>query len=284
MTDYPSAMRLLPPMRLILLLILILLQMGCSGLPHRLDISDRPAVARMMADLGQARVVFVGEFHDQRDHHLLQLEVIKELHRQGLSLAIGLEMFDIEKQPSLDEWISGGLPLQEFVARYQQGWSINWAEYDSIMLFARNNRIPMVALDAPPEIVRLVTHGGPGALGDNVMLRLPEGTTTVMLPAYKKFMSLAFRTHEIPDAMFDNFCAAQGLRNSTMAKRISGYLRQHPKRSMVVIAGVGHAMRRAVPAALAREGLSLRIVIPKVEGLYEELDSDDMDYFVTSRK
>jgi len=238
----------------------------------------------MMADLGQARVVFVGEFHDQRDHHILQLEVIKALHRQGHSLAIGLEMFDIEKQSSLDEWISGSLTLQEFVARYQKGWSINWAEYDSIMLFARNNRIPMVALDAPPEIVRLVTHGGPAALGYDAMLRLPEGTTTVMLPAYKKFMSRAFRSHQIPDSMFDNFCAAQGLRNSTMAKRISGYLRQHPTRSMVVIAGVGHAMRRAVPAALAREVLSLRIVIPKVEGLYDELDRDDMDYFVTSRE
>lgn len=271
-------------MRLILFLMLILLLPGCSGLSRRVDISDRPAVSRMMTDLGKARVVFVGEFHDQRDHHILQLEIIKELHRQGLSLSIGLEMFDVEKQASLDEWIGGSLPLQEFVSRYQKGWSINWAEYDSIMLFARNNKIPMVALDAPPEIVRLVTHGGPAALGYDAMRRLPEGATTVMLPEYKKFMSMAFRSHEIPDSMFDNFCAAQGLRNSTMAKRISSYLRQQPKKSMVVIAGVGHAMRRAVPAALTREGLSLRIVIPKVDGLYEELDSDDMDYFVTSRE
>jgi hypothetical protein len=53
-----------------------------------------------------------------------------------------------------------------------------------------------------------------------------------------------------------------------------------PERRMVVIAGVGHAMRRAVPATIAAEGLSTRIVIPRVEGLYEELDGDDMDYFV----
>jgi hypothetical protein len=39
-------------------------------------------------------------------------------------------------------------------------------------------------------------------------------------------------------------------------------------------------MRRAVPAAVSAAGLSTRIVIPKVEGLYEELDGDDMDYFV----
>jgi len=277
-------MRLLPPLKKVPLLLLLASLAACSGAPVRLNVAEPAAIARMMADLGQARVVFVGEFHDQRDHHLLQLQVIKELHRQGKDLAIGLEMFDLEKQPILDVWVSGDMPLQEFVGRYQQGWSINWAEYDSIMLFARNNRIPLVALDAPPDIVRHVTHNGSAMLGPSLLRRLPEGVTTDMLPSYRKFMSIAFRTHEIPDAMFDNFCAAQGLRNSTMAKRISGYLQEHPGKSMVVIAGVGHAMRRAVPAALAAEGLTLRIVIPQVDGLYDELKRDDMDYFVSGRE
>lgn len=277
-------MCLLPPVKTPVLLLLIIVLAACSGAPVRLDSGDTAAISRMMTDLGQARIVFVGEFHDQRDHHLLQMTVIKQLHDQGKNLALGLEMFDLEKQPILDEWVEGNMPLQEFVSRYQKGWSINWAEYDAIMLFARNNGIPLVALDAPPEIVRLVTHGGAGRLGHEVMGRLPAGVTTAMLPSYKKFMSSAFRTHEIPDAMFDNFCAAQGLRNSTMAKRISGYLQQHPDKSMIVIAGVGHAMRRAVPSALAREGLPLRIVIPQVDGLYDELNRDDMDYFVSGKE
>jgi len=277
-------MRLLPPLKTVPLLLLLVSLAACSGAPVRLNVSEPAAVARMMADLGQARVVFVGEFHDQRDHHLLQLEVIKELQRQGKSLAIGLEMFDLEKQNILDEWVRGDMHLQEFVSRYQQGWSINWAEYDSIMLFARNNRIPLVALDAPPDIVRHVTYNGSAMLATQFMRRLPEGVTTAMLPSYRKFMSSAFRTHNIPDEMFDNFCAAQGLRNSTMAKRISSYLQQHPGKSMIVIAGVGHVLRRAVPAAVAAEGLTLRIVIPQVDGLYDELNSTDMDYFVSGRE
>ena len=103
----------------ILALSFLLLLTACSGVPVRLNVFEQAAVSRMMADLGQARVVFVGEFHDQRDHHLLQLNVIKELHRQGQSLAIGLEMFDLEMQISLDEWINGSMPLQEVVSRYQ---------------------------------------------------------------------------------------------------------------------------------------------------------------------
>jgi len=277
-------MRLLPSLKPAFLLILFTLLAACSGAPVRLNISEQAVVAKMMADLALARVVFVGEFHDQRDHHTLQLEVIKELRRQGKDLTIGLEMFDLEKQPILDEWVKGGMPLQEFVSRYQKGWSIDWAEYDSILLFARNNRIPLLAIDAPPDIVKLATHGGSRVLGHEVMRRLPDGVTTTMLPSYRSFMASAFRAHDIPDAMFNNFCAAQGLRNSTMAKRISRYLQQHPEKSMIVIAGVGHVMRRAVPSAVATEGLTLRIVIPKVDGLYTELDSDDMDYFVSGKE
>ncbi len=268
-------------LRKIPLLLLLLLLSGCFGGARRLSVSDQVAVSRMMTDLRQARVIFVGEFHEQRDHHRLQLNVIREMQRSGTPLAIGLEMFDLEKQPILDEWVKGHVPLQEFVARYQKGWSINWAEYDTIMLFARNNGIPMVALDSPPDLVKTVTYRGAGALDHEALQRLPAEVTTVISASYRKFMAQAFRSHTIPDWMFDNFCAAQGLRNSTMAKRTAGYLERNPAARMVVIAGVGHAMRRAVPSALEEEGIVTRIVIPQVEGLYEELDRNDMDYFLT---
>lgn len=267
-------------LKYLFLLILMIALPGCFGSFHRVSVADQRAVSMMIADLEQAKVIFIGEFHDQRDHHRLQLEVIKALQRSGTPLAIGLEMFDLEKQPVLDEWVRGTMSLQDFVERYSRSWSINWAEYDAIMLFARNNGIPLVALDTPPDLVKTVTYKGSGALTTDSLIRLPAGVSTAMLPSYRKFMSQAFRTHEIPDFMFDNFCAAQGLRNSTMARRIVGYLAVNPARKMVVIAGVGHAMRRAVPAAVAHAGLSTRIVVPQVDGLYEELDGDDMDYYV----
>lgn len=254
---------------------------ACMGSVRRLSLDDSAAIKLMMDDLRLAQVVFVGEFHDQRDHHLLQLQVIRELHRQGRPLAIGFEMFDLEKQPVLDEWVRGKVSLQDFVERYRKSWSINWSEYDAIMLFARNNGIPMVALDAPADLVQVVTLFGTAGFHPGARMRLPAGVTTEILPSYRKFMTQAFRSHTIPDHMFDNFCAAQGLRNSTMARRIVGYLGENPQRSMVVVAGVGHVMRRAVPAEVSRAGLSTRIVIPQVEGLYDELESDDMDYFLT---
>ena len=261
--------------------LLCLLLCGCSGGVKHLKSSDGAAMSAMATDLLQARAIFVGEFHDQRDHHNLQLSIIRELHRQGAKLAIGLEMFDIEKQPILDEWTHGKIGLQEFVAKYSRGWSINWAEYDMIFLFARNNRIPLVALDAPPEIVRLVTHAGSKALGSTALKRLPSGVTTEISSSYRGFMEMAFNAHTAPGSMFDNFCAAQGLRNSTMALTISEYLTQNPDKRMVVVAGVGHTMRRASPRLLDGSEFRYRIVIPRVFGLYEELERSDMDYFIS---
>jgi uncharacterized iron-regulated protein len=272
---------LLPTLKTVALAVCCLLLAGCLGGARTVSTAEKDGLAIMMADLQQSRVVFVGEFHEQRDHHRLQLEVIKALHLQGGELAIGLEMFDLEQQPTLDEWVSGRLPLQEFMARYRQGWNIDWAEYDAILLFARNNRIPLIALDTPADIVRRVMHGGHGIIGSTERRRLPVGITTDISPSYRDFMSRAFSRHQLAEQQFDLFCAAQGLRNSTMASRISQYLAAYPQRRMVVLAGVGHAIRRAVPSLLTLPGLpAVRIVIPRVEGLYQEMSRDDADYFV----
>ena len=138
----------------------------------------------------------------------------------------------------------------------------------------------MIGLDAPADLIKEVTLIGPRVVTGKTAKRLPAGVTAVISSSYRDFMSQAFRSHQIPDSMFDNFCAAQGLRNSTMSQLIAGYLAAEPERKMIVIAGVGHAMRRAVPAAVSAAGLPIRILIPKVEGLHKELEGDDMDYYV----
>ena len=255
---------------------------GCSGgRAQWLASGDRSAFDLMIADTRQARAVFVGEYHDQREHHALQLDVIKALRRGGTPLAIGVEMFDMESQPVLDRWVRGEMELREFMAYYQQKWTINWAEYDSILLFARNNRIPLIALNAPADLVNKVAHGGFGSLNDHEINRLPVGVNGTASPSYREFMREAFADHMLDDASFNNFCEAQAVRNNTMRSLIKSYLVKNPERSMVVITGVGHAMRRAVADELGRDAaLTTRIIIPVMEGLFDRINRDDADYFV----
>jgi uncharacterized iron-regulated protein len=268
--------------KVLLALLLTASVTGCSGgRAQWLSSADRPAFGRMITDARQARVVFVGEFHDQREHHTLQLDVIKSLQQSGNRLAIGLEMFDMESQPVLDRWVRGEMELRQFMDYYQQNWSISWAEYDSILLYGRDNRIPLIALNAPADLVSKVSRGGFSNLGQADLARLPSGVNGEANPSYREFLRGAFEGHGLDEASFDSFCEAQAVRNNTMGALIGSYLTKNPAMSMVVIAGVGHAMRRAVADDLGKgPGLTTRIIIPVVDGLFDTINRDDADYFV----
>ncbi|HEY6008634.1 MAG TPA: ChaN family lipoprotein [Geobacteraceae bacterium] len=264
------------------LILLALLLAGCSlGRTLTVRGGTGPEFLRMVTDLRTARVIFLGEFHDRREHHRLQLQVITALQKSGVPFAIGMEMFDLESQGALDLWGEGKLGLLDFVGTYQRNWNIDWAEYDTILLFARNNRIPLVGLNVPDDIIERVANGGTGALRPADRARLPAGVSAAMDDSYRDFLRRAFVSHAMGEKGFDAFCDAQGVRNSTMALRIAAYLEQHPEQTMVVISGVGHAVRRAVPAQLALRlpRLTSRIVLPLADGeLPVGVEAADADY------
>ncbi len=266
---------------LLLLLLLAAPLAGCGGRTQWLAGDDRTAFDRMIADARQARVVFVGEFHDQREHHTLQLDIIKALRQGGAPLAIGLEMFDMESQPVLDRWVRGEMELRDFIAAYRQNWTVSWAEYDAILLYCRNNRISLVALNAPAELVRKVAHAGFDSLSPDDRARLPAGVNGAATPSYRDFMREVFADHTLDAISFNNFCEAQAVRNNTMGRLIGDYLEKNPERSLVVITGIGHAMRRAVADDLGKTaGVATRVIIPVTEGLLGRINRDDADYFV----
>lgn len=235
----------------------------------------------MMADLQKTRVIFVGEFHDQKAHHQLQLDIMTSLHKRGIPLAIGLEMFDLESQQVLDQWVKGAMGLQEFGERYRQNWTIDWTEYDTILLFARNNRIPLIGLNAPEELVRKVARGGWQLLSPDDRARIPHGVTVTQNASYREFLKDAFADHSLPETAFKAFSEAQALRNNTMARLIQNYLIRNPGKTMVVVTGVGHAMRRAVAEPLEKAaGIPAKVIVPVTEGIVERLEGSDVDYFV----
>lgn len=264
------------------LLLLASLLTGCTGgRINSLARNDPAAFGGMLTDLQSARVIFVGEVHDQRSHHKLQLDIMSNLHKRAVPLAIGLEMFDMESQEALDRWVGGTMGLREFGERYRQNWTIDWTEYDSILLFARNNRIPLIGLNPPADLVRKVARGGWQALLPDDRERLPAGVHVRQNASYRDFLKDAFGDHALPEGAFNSFSEAQALRNNSMALLIRNYLARNPGKTVVVVAGVGHAMRRAVAEPLANEGgITSKVIMPMTEGIVEKLDGTDADFFV----
>lgn len=269
--------------KLLSLPLLLALLSGCS-ITQAMRVQDREVVdvKTMIGELAGTPVLFVGERHDVSSHHDLQLEVLKELKARGKPLAIGMEMFENTSQPALDAWSAGKVLEYAFRKIYQWNWrNIPWEMYSDILLFARDNRIPIVALNAPRNIVQAVAQRGFASLSAEQLALLPTGVDAKANDSFLEFMRTSSPSHGRSGDAFMRIAEAQKLRNVVMARRISDYLALHPERVMVVVAGGGHARGvGGIPSEL-RGSLRYKVVLPPVPRLDEDtVTSEDADYLL----
>ncbi len=93
---------------------------------YRVSDSTEVTLSRALGDLRGARLVFVGEFHEKKSHHKMQLTVIRTPHEAAIPLAVGLEMFRQDCQSELNRWIAGKLSKRDFQRLYFDNWNYPW--------------------------------------------------------------------------------------------------------------------------------------------------------------
>ena len=256
----------------------------CAGRQEVVRVRDgaRVGFGRMAEEVRSARVIFVGESHTSVNDHRLELQVIRALHDRGVPLAIGMEMFSADSQPQLDAWVAGRLGLDRFVRVYSQDWQMPWRYYRAILLYARDRKIPVVGLNVPEYIPAKVAHEGFASLAPAERAKIPPGITCTVDVPYREFIRRAFREHAPGEQTFTRFCEAQMLWNKVMAWRLVDYLKRHPQQTVVVIAGTGHTLKRAIPWELAQVlPVRAEVIMPRSSGLTpSSVTTDDADYLV----
>jgi uncharacterized iron-regulated protein len=270
----------LPKVSLILCIIFTLT--GCS-ITHVMRIKDREVIGveTMIGELRNSPLVFVGERHDAASHHQLQLDIIKGLKTTGKPLAIGMEMFEGASQSALDAWSAGKVPEQVFRKVFEENWrNIPWGLYEEILLYARDNRIPVVALNAPRLVVQKVSQHGFASLSSGDLRLLPPGLSAEVSDSYVAFIGSSYPDHGRSGEAFRKICEAQMLRNRVMARRVADYLALHPESTMIVLAGGGHARKEGgIPSELGE--LPYRIVLPPYAGMTSKTATEkDADYLL----
>ncbi|MEW6219200.1 MAG: ChaN family lipoprotein [Thermodesulfobacteriota bacterium] len=239
--------------------------------------------AAMIEDLGQARLVLVGERHNEPADHRAQLAIIQALHEQDRDLAIGLEMVQADRQAPLDRWIAGQLPEEELAASFQASWGFGWHLYRALFRYAREHGIPMVGLNVPPAITRQVGRAGFASLSAQERASLPPAVSCDVDPRYGEHLQRVFRTQGGHSQTFVHFCEAQVLWDQAMAWHISRHLEAHPQRTMVVLAGAIHAWRLGIPRQLNRFfNAELRVILPEPPAGGPALSPTDADYLLLS--
>jgi len=219
---------------------------------------------RMVSDLRHVRITYLGENHDNAAHHENQLAVIKTLHGQVRSIAIGLEMFERPAQPALDDWVAGKITEQELLQRsgWYEKWSMDYSLYQPILQFAREKGIKILALNAPGELVRATATKGLAGLTPEEKAGLPS--IYLDHSEHRHFIEHQFESqggHHVSN--FERFYEAQRVWDETMADSIARFMSgPEATQVMVVIAGNGHVQYGlGTPDDVKRRvGLPYRIV------------------------
>ncbi len=229
------------------------------------DLTATTDLSALLPRIAGERVLYVGENHDQYAHHLVQLEVIRQLHASDPQLAIGMEMFQRPFQPILDRYIAGEIDEREMLrqSEWYRRWRFDYRLYRPLLQFAREHGIPVIALNLEAELTDRVSAVGIAGLDPAERSTLPEVDGSDQ--GYSGRLREIFNQHPHREGQsFDRFTEVQLLWDEGMADRIARWLSANPQGRMVVIAGAGHLADRAgIPQRVERRtGLHGRVLLP----------------------
>lgn len=242
---------------------------------------------QMLSAITDARIVYVGETHDNPAAHRLELDVLKAMAEQYPGkLSLGMEMFNSGQQEALDQWTAGELSEKEFLknSAWFNNWRMDYAYYRDILNYARDHSIPVIGLNATREMVKKIGRTPFDALDEETRAQLPE---IDMEDPYQLAMAKAiFADHNNGDAMLDGFLRIQTLWDETMAESIVRVMQEKgPDHRMVVVAGGNHVrygfgiprrVYRRLPSSYILVG-SRELVVPKEK--QDKLMNVDMPRF-----
>ena len=198
---------------------------------------------QMMAIAGDARVVYVGETHDNPASHRLELATLMALaERYPGKVTLGMEMFTRSQQPVLDRWVAGELDEKAFLkaSRWFDTWKMDFAYYRDLLIFARDRHIPLLALNAEKSLVQAVRTKPVEELSGEEKAQLPQ--MDLSDPYQRAMTEGIFGGHSHGKMHVEGFLRAQTLWDETMAESIARYLAapEGKDRRLVVVAGGNH--------------------------------------------
>jgi len=195
----------------------------------------------MLADLSKADVVLIGEQHDDRNTHRLELAVLEGLMRRRGQLTLSLEMFERDAQQPLSAYLAGNLGEDEFLQQ-SRPWPRYATDYRPMIEFARAHGWPVIAANVPRRLASQVSKEGFGALEKLSPAERAYVAQAVDCPSddYRKRFVATIGEHPMPgmekmgaderNALNERFYQAQCIKDETMAE------------SIVAASGPGHPL------------------------------------------
>ncbi len=231
----------------------------------------------MVREMGSSRFVYVGETHNSLPMHDVQFEVLRALYARDRHLAVGMEMFPVTVQETLNKWSAGLLTKDEFIreVRWYVNWNFHFGYYERIFDFAKEHGLPIYALNIPREIISKLRMRGWEALSDEEKSYIPQ-PPDVAHEDHRTLIRTIFESMDMPhqmkgpglDQVFEGLYRSQSAWDEVMgANTVRGFEREG--RRVVVCAGSGHLVynlglnRRAAERMDAPFKTVIAVVVPE---------------------
>jgi uncharacterized iron-regulated protein len=233
------------------------------------DTLNTLTVEQLARRLASADVVVVGEYHGHHASHLLQARLQLALFQQQPRQILSMEQFETDQQDALNQYLAGNSGESEMIED-TGAWDNYRASYRPIVEFALSHQLPVIAANAPGDIVRCVGREGSRIIDDlsqaqrQTVARQPFMDT----PTYRQRFDDAIGASHGGGAMkqrLDNSYKAQLLRDNTMAERILQARRNYPGHQILHVNGNFHSEQRQGTVALLHKrapALDIAVISP----------------------
>jgi uncharacterized iron-regulated protein len=191
--------------------------------------------------LTQGQILIFGEQHDDSIGHVLEMRIFEQMHsRFNGDVLLTLEMFERDVQFIINEYLDDIISEKNF-KKEARAWN-NYKDYQPMVEFAKANKVPVIAANAPARYTNLVTRKGLQALlqlsketKKKYIAPLPIDTLTGTY--YEKFLE-AMGGHSMPGM---NLYQSQNFWDATMSYSINQAMKQYKSATVLQVNGRFHS-------------------------------------------
>lgn len=236
--------------------------------------------------ISQDDLIFIGEVHDNPEHHLIQVQILQALVDCCGPLTIGMEFFQEPQQPVLNRYLQGEIDEEAFLneTKWKNSWGFDYAFYRPLMQLAKHHGFAVLAINAPHDVVKKVARNGLKSLDVEERESLARDID-LGNEAHRAYVREVYEHHGHGNLKeFDYFYEAQCVWEDTMAENLADHLRENGKK-LVVFAGNGHLINKfGIPdRTIKRMPVSMVTIMPYALSEKESIEKEIADYVWLTR-
>ena len=239
----------------------------------------------LSGQIAQADVIFIGEIHNDSLTHVVEYELLKAVHRYSPRLAVSLEMFERDVQILLNDYLHGNIEESAFLEQ-SRPWGNYQKAYRPLVEFARDHRLPVLAMNVPRRYAGQVAMKGDldrAVLSDSETVWIARELKVLDGEYRDRFMKV-LESPDQPKGMSrmtpENLYRAQCLKDDTMAESIHQFLQGNEDYKVISYQGDFHsAFGLGVVKKLRLLNPAIRTVVVSIVPV-EDYPPEDFETFL----